>query len=800
MGNEVYTQAQRPMAVTTPLGPDVLLLVGFTGHEGISQLFNFQLELIIENKKLEKLSAASGGKDPVFDKLLGQRLTVSLLLAGAGKKKRFFNGICSRVSQAGRDPTFTHYRAELVPEFWLLTRRTQSRIFQRMTVKAILEKVLEDLDVKFELDEQGTLGHPRDYCVQYRESDFNFASRLMEEEGICYFFKHTDTGHKMVLANTNTPQTFPDLTDKAELNKVIYEEGSTGGRLRDEDRVYTWTKVQSLRSGKVTLRDHCFELPANSKPPFFQDLQAQASTPETVQAGQVTHKLKLTAEAVGSVDALEIYDYPGEYAQRFDGVSRSGGDQTKELELIASDKERTVKIRMQEEALAGLIIQGSSNCRHFTSGHKFTLERHFNANGVYVLTSVVHTAGDESYRSGTGAEFSYWNTFTCIPLGLPFRPPRATPKPLVPGTQTAVVVGSGAKDEEFFVDKYGRVKVQFHWDRAGPHNKDPEQGTFKLSTCWVRVAQPWAGKGWGTSFWPRIGQEVIVDFLEGDPDQPLIVGSVYNADQIPPYLGDAQKPSPDPKHKHNPRLSGVKTNTTPGGQGFNELRFDDTKDNQQIFVHAERDFDTRVKNDCRELVLHNRHLIVGSAKDGKKVGDQRELVFQDKHLHVKRNHVEHIEGNMLLLVGGGEGDAGNQDIVIKKTKKEQIDQDAHLHVKGNRSEQVGGTQSLTVGGDQHEKVGMNHALDAGMAIHLKAGMKVVIEAGVQLTIKAGANFIDISPAGIAISGTPMVLINSGGAAGTGDGANPSAPEPPKEAQPLKPDEADNAVSGKKSAP
>src|SRR5262249_10466848 len=249
-------------------------------------------------------------------------------------------------------------------------------------------------------------------------------------------------------------------------------------------------------------------------------------------------------------------------------------------------------------------------------------------------------------------------------------------------TQTAVVVGLGAADEEILVDKYGRVKVQFHWDRAGAHNGKPEQGTFKYSSCWVRVAQPWAGKRWGAFFWPRIGQEVVVAFLEGDPDQPIIVGSVYNARQMPPYLGDAKNPSPDPKHKNDPNLSGIKTNTTLGGQGFNELRFDDTKDKQQVFIHAERDIDTRVKNDCRELVLHHRNLIVGAENDGKKEGDQRELVHKDKHLNVKGSHIEHVEGSMQLLVGGGDGpDAGKQDIVIKNDKKELIEGDNHLHVK-----------------------------------------------------------------------------------------------------------------------
>jgi type VI secretion system secreted protein VgrG len=409
------------------------------------------------------------------------------------------------------------------------------------------------------------------------------------------------------------------------------------------------------------------------------------------------------------------------------------------------------------------------------------------------------------------------------------------------------------------------VKVQFHWDRQGKNNAD--------SSCWVRVAQVWAGKRWGAYFWPRIGQEVVVAFQEGDPDQPIIIGSVYNADQMPPYLGDGL----DSKHKKDNKVTGVKSNTTMGGKGFNEWRFDDTKGKEEIFMHAERNMDVRVKHDSMERVIHDRHLIVGAEKDGNKSGDQREQVFQDKHMNIKRHQEEHIEGSMKLMIGHGDAtdDPGNLDIVIEKTKKELIEKDDHLHVKGdqlglvdgkqdltvkgdkkellksnshlhvkgnelievdggqditikdhkketikadndlhitsNRNEKVDGNQSLTVGQNQQEKVGMKHAVDAGQEIHLKAGMKVILEAGMQLTIKGPGGFVDIGPSGVTIQGI-MVLINSGGAAGSGSGSSPTAPadaktpedakepEDAKQAKPIVPTKADNSVSGIKSAP
>jgi type VI secretion system secreted protein VgrG len=737
------------MAVQTPLGKDMLLLIGMTGQESLSQLFSFQLDLIAENTTVV-----------AFEKLLGQKITVRVELP---KGQRHFNGICNRVSQGERDNDFTAYRMEIVPQFWLWTRKAQSRIFQHMTVPDILKKVLTGMDPPPALELQGTF-QPRDFVVQYRETDFNFACRLMEEEGIYYFFKHSDGSHQMVLANT--PQSHTEVPG----GKINYED--VVGGVRDDDRIYDWEKYQEIRSGKYTVWDHCFEKP-------HKHLEADKDIQPSVQAGTVTHPLK-----VGGNDKMELYDWPGEYAQRFDGVDRGGGDRPADVEKIFQDNKRTAEIRMQEEATPSLLIRGASNCRQLNAGYKFSLDRHFNANGSYVLTSVQHSARQGSdYRSSGAGVFSYQNSFTCIPAALPFRPARVTPKPVVAGTQTAVVVGP--KGEEIFTDKYGRVKVQFHWDREGKNDAD--------SSCWIRVAQMWAGKRWGTSFTPRIGQEVIVDFLEGDPDQPIIIGSVYNADQMPPYLGKG----PDSKHPNDNKLTGVKSNTTTGGEGFNEWRFDDTKDKEQIFIHAERNIDVRIKKDSMERIIGNRHCIIGNDKDKK--GDRLELIYRDQHLNVKRHQVEHVEGNHQLLIGKGESaDGGNQEIVIAKDKKELVEMNSHVHVKMARNEKVDMDQSLTVGMNQHEKVGMNHALEAGMAIHVKAGMTLVLEAGVQLSLKVGGNFIDINPAGVFIQGT-LVMINSGGAAGAGAGAQAQSPQDPTEAKPTKPDLADDAKTGQKSA-
>jgi type VI secretion system secreted protein VgrG len=526
-----YTQTDRPLRITTPLGEDALLLTAFEGHEGISQPFHFQVDLLAEL-----------GSEVRFDRILGENVTVEMQLASGDR--RYFNGLVKRFSQGARDETFVHFRAEVVPQLWLLTKKVRSRIFQHVSVPDILRRVLSGLNVTYEL--WGTY-YPRDYCVQYGESDFDFASRLMEEEGIYYFFIHGDGHHRMLVNDLNHPSIPAPST-------VIYEELSGG--IRADNRVTEWEKSQELRSGEYTVWDHCFELPGNH-------LEAKRKNVDSVTVGKVTHKL-----SVGGNDQLEIYDYPGGYAQRFDGVDPNGTPRPPELKRIFEDRDRTVRVRMEQEDAACLEIRGASDCGNFVSGHKFTLDRHFDANGQYLLTDLKHKAHQADYRSDE-AEFHYENRFTCIPAGLRFRPQRVTEKPVIAGVQTATVVGPSG--EEIFCDKYGRIKVQFHWDREGKMNAD--------SSCWLRVAQVWAGKGWGAFFWPRIGHEVVVTFEEGDPDQPLIIGSVYNAENLPPFLLPAAK-----------KFGGFKSASVHGTakENFNGLLFVDEKGKEHLSIHSER--------------------------------------------------------------------------------------------------------------------------------------------------------------------------------------------------------------------
>jgi type VI secretion system secreted protein VgrG len=651
-----YTQEKRLIQIDTPLGEDVLLLKSLSGTEAVSKMFAFSLDLLSENPSI------------ALDQIVGRRVGVSI--SEEVDQKRYINGFVSRFCQSGADTRFTHYHAEVVPWLWFLTRSAACRIFQNMTVPDIISKIFKDHGFSdFKNSLQGTYGQ-WDYCVQYRETAFNFVSRLMEQEGIFYFFEHEKDKHTLVLADQPSAHKPCPGQSKARLDY-------TPGALLKEDVIDEWRLEQELRTGKYSLKDYNFETPSTD--------------------------LGVKEPSIISVDGnskYEIYDYPGEYEKKGEG-------------------ETLAKTRMQEEETTHLVATGSSSCRAFIAGYRFDLEGHSrkDMNKSYILTEVHHTASvGESYSDdASNDEEEYSNTFSCIPHSVPFRPTRITPKPFVQGPQTAVVVGKSG--EEIWVDKYGRVKVQFHWDREGKKDEN--------SSCWVRVSQPWAGKNWGAVWIPRIAQEVIVDFLEGDPDQPIITGRVYNAEQMPPYA------LPD-----NQTRSTFMSRSSKGGgsANYNELRFEDKKGSEQIFINAEKDMDQRVENDSREFVGNDRSLIV----------------------------------------------KGNQ--------KEKVEGDLHGEVIGNRNEKIGQTMSLQVGQNLQEKSGQNYAHEAGMEIHLKAGMNVVIEAGLELTIKGSGGFINIGPAGVAISGT-LVLINSGGAAGSGSGSSPQDPQ--------KPDEADDGTKGGK---
>ena len=658
-----FTQKERFLLVETPLGPDVLLLRSFSGHETMSQLFEFHLDMLSTEPDL----------DP--KEIVGKSVTVRMQIDVG--QERYFNGFVSRFRQVGAEGRYAVYDATVVPWFWFLTRTTDCRIFQNKSVPTIVEDIFKENGLRdYEISLQGSYKE-REYCVQYRETDFNFVSRLFEEEGIFYFFRHQSGKHTLVIADGASVHSPCPLISEAPYAPDI--DVSPGMQIGDV--MTSWASGMHFTSGKLAQQDYNFETPST-------DLLAKTNSVVSVSGNT----------------SYELYDYPGEYANRGDGSDLA-------------------KIRMEEVETGHIIYTATGNCRSLASGYHFDLTDHFNSgqNATYLLVSVHHQAFEKTYQTADFDMPAYTNRVTAIAKDVPFRPERITPRPFVHGVQTAVVVGPSG--EEIYPDEYGRVKVHFFWDRYS--NRDEH------SSCWIRVSQGWAGKTWGFVHTPRIGQEVIVDFLEGDPDRPIITGRVYNDEQMPPYKL--------PDHKTR---SGMKSRSSKNGddKNFNEFRFEDLKGEELVYLHAEKDFDTFVEKVSREYVGIDKHLIV-------------EKIVRE---HIKKDVHTTIDGKRQEAVGG----------------------DNTRTVGSNELVNVGQNLGLDVGMGLREKIGMNWSAEAGQSVFIKGGMNVVVEAGLSLTLKVGGNFVNISPAGVAISGT-MVLINSGGMAGVGIPVQTPQPQTPE---------------------
>ncbi|KFE71179.1 type VI secretion system Vgr family protein [Hyalangium minutum] len=693
--------------------PEKLLVIRFSGHESISSQFELQLEVACEDPAID------------FASVMGKPALLSLMSEG---QPRFIHGIVSRFEQVNNLPRNAIYQVTVVPQVWKLKHRHDNRIFQDETTEQIITKVLKKAGIPSDCFKFALTGsyEPRNYCVQYRESDWAFISRLLEEDGIFYFFEHSAAKHVLVMGDSAAACKPIPAGKRGET--VPFRRVS--GTVITEDHVQRFRFSEEIQPGQVMLRDFNFKKPTLSTEGKFQ----AEKDPD-----------------------LMVYDYPGEYQLPGRGSTAKG-------ETIA-------QIRLEEWQTVRKTGFGESDCERLTPGFMFTLADHTRGdfNTRYLITSVGHQGYQPQVldEESGGGDFSYSNHFSCIVAKTPYRPLRVTPKPIVRGVQTAVVVGP--KNEEIHTDEHGRVKVQFHWDREGKKDEN--------SSCWIRVSHAWAGQHWGAIYIPRIGHEVIVDFIEGDPDRPIITGRVYNGDNPPPYK------LPDQKTK-----STLKSNSSKGGDGYNEIRFEDRKKSEQLFVHAERNMDVHVKNDSLENILHDRHQTIGSESKNGKVGDQNEMVYRDKNLKVHRNSQDHIGGDWKLLVGGIDG-PGNADVVVKASRTEKVGADSHLTVVGNRNEKIDGTWSITLGADLQVKATGIHALQADSEIHLKSD-KIVLEADTGLTLKVGGNFITIDATGVSVTGM-MVNLNSGGAALDGSGAKPTAPSEPAEAMPTAPTPADS---------
>jgi type VI secretion system secreted protein VgrG len=553
---------------------------------------------------------------------------------------------------------------------------TNNRIFQEKNVQEIVQRVFGDrgtFDFEWKLSDSYK---KRNYCVQYNETDLNFISRLLEEEGIHYFFRHENGIHTMILAdspNENPPCPGHETARfRAEQNLFM-----------EEDFITQLACSRKITANKYTLTDYNFESPGSS-------LLVETDTNQQNNPGG---------------GQREIYRYPGNYGEYSDG-------------------ERFGRLRMETEEVDITSVTGESQCRGFSPGYRFTLEgytREEMNDRDYLLISVSHEARQGWHELGDRQSDHYANQFHCIPFEVPFRPRRRSRRPRVRGIQTAMVVGPSG--EEIYPDEYGRVKVQFHWDREG--RKDDK------SSCWIRVSQAWAGAGWGAMLIPRIGQEVIVEFIDGDPDRPIITGSVYHGNNMPPY----QLPSEKTK-------STIKSDSSKGGGGSTELRFEDKKGEEEIFLHGQKDWTIAIENNKNQTVGHDETLSVGNNRTKSVGADQSERIGANKIVAVGSNHSETIGANMNQNVGTAKAETIGAAKALTVGAGYQVTVGAAMNetVGGAKAEEIGGAKSVNVGVNSSENIGSDKSVDAGKNISESAGKDVSITAGKKMSLSSGDDF------------------------------------------------------------
>ncbi|MBD9457777.1 type VI secretion system tip protein VgrG [Pseudomonas sp. PDM05] len=567
----LFNQASRLAKITSPLGPDVLLLNGMGGGEELGRLFNYELQLTSLDANID------------LNQLLGKPMSVGVQLADGGE--RHFHGIVARCSQDIDQGQFASYQVVLRPWFWLLTRTSDCRIFQNLSIPQIIKQVFRDLGFS---DFEDALSRPYrewEYCVQYRETSFDFVSRLMEQEGIYYFFRHEQDRHVLVLADAYGAHT--TVPGYASIPYYPKDE-----QQRERDHMYNWHLAQEVQPGSLELNDYDFQRPSAS-------IEVRSAMPRPHTAGD-----------------YPLYDYPGTYVQSQDG-------------------EHYARTRIEALQTLHEQIEFSGNARGLGSGHLFSLTgfSRQDQNREYLIVGVRYHITQESLESGGGSgEAQFSSSLTCIDAQQSFRPLASTYRPIVKGPQTALVVGP--KGEEIWTDQYGRVKVHFYWDRHDQSNEN--------SSCWIRVSQSWAGKNWGSMQIPRIGQEVIVSFLEGDPDRPIITGRVYNAEQTVPY-----------DLPQNATQSGMKSRSSKGGTpaNFNEIRMEDKKGLEQLYIHAERNQDIVVEVDESHSVGHDRNKSIGH-NETVTIGNNRlRIVKQEDILSVGQRKTDSISQSYVIEVG-----------------------------------------------------------------------------------------------------------------------------------------------------
>lgn len=549
----------------------------------------------------------------------------AVLTASTERDVRHFHGIVSRFEQGEEGEPLTTYHVTLVPLVYRLLLRRTSRVFEQMSVPDVVRRVLQLAGIPAALTRFVLHGSyaVREHVLQHRESDWAFVSRLLADEGIFYFFDQREDGCVLVIADT--PLSHPAITGEA----IVPFRGSQGA-LSGGEHVTAFRYSEQLRPGRVSMRGYSYQHP---RLPLASDLRGPGD------------------------EALELHEH-----EDFD-----------EPKSALSHIQQKARVTLEAWQSAGRAADGASTCVRFAAGSKFTLSEHPRDafNGPYLITRITHLA------SRAGVDYSYSNKITCIPADVPFRPLPLTKKPVVHGVQTAVVVGPAG--EEIHTDALGRVKIHFHWDREGHGDGQ--------SSCWVRVSQAWAGGAMGSVLIPRVGHEVVVDFIDGDLDRPIVIGSVYHGVNLPPVTLPGDRTA-----------STLKSSSVPGGKGSNELRVEDAAGAEEIFVHAQRDLTVDVEHDEQRTVGHDETLLVENDRDKTVQGNEREKIGIDKDIEIGGSRSEQIGAQEWVQVGG------NSSKTVAANQSETTGQSRTLTVGANHTEVIGQSLAIMVGASKSEAV------------------------------------------------------------------------------------------------
>jgi type VI secretion system secreted protein VgrG len=662
-------QDSRSVQLEGPSALKGLKLAHLSGREAISRPFEYQLSLY---------GSGASGSDGALDtdSILGQSVTV-VHIANASGGARYFNGIVTDFAHVGYGERSHEYRAVLRPALWLLTRRADCRIFQKKSTPDIFAAVCQQAgSIPHRLALSATY-EPWEYRVQYRESDFDFVSRLLEHEGIFYYFEHSAGKHELVLTDD-----VGKLTSASGYDEVPYYPPTGTQTQRDRDHLKSWTIEASFQPAAFASLDYNFETP----------------TALATGASQVASRK--------DTSTYEIFEYPAGPSQ-----------------LTSTGVEALAKLRAERLYSTQSVVHSEGDAAGLGAGRLFKLKGHPRPalNKKYLVVATVCELTSDLAQTGAaaadaGPQFSI--ALDAVAAAAPYRPERATPRPLIQGTQTALVVGPSGK--EIWTDKYGRVKVQFHWDRAGKADDN--------SSCWVRVAQSWAGKNWGGQHVPRVGQEVVVSFLEGDPDRPLVIGSVYNAEQMPPY----DLPT-------NGTQSGVKSRSSLNGttDNFNELRFEDKQGSEEIYLHAEKNLQVVVEN--------NQTITIGATKKDK--GDRTTSIQNNDTLTVGNDLSVTVtaaetrtvtKGRTTKVQESDKLDVGMQFTVTADEQIKLVCGAASIVLKADGTVEISGT-TLSLSGTQKASVDSAQTTISGTQVSL-TGTKTAVQ---------GSGTLDLSSSGIA---------------------------------------------------